>query len=685
MDTIYLVAAVAFFVTACIYGLMARSVWQKDGKSEGDWVFLFTMVALAYWCFSNAVASSFGTILEKPRGTLGWILLQTSYPVLYAVPPAIRHCMVLSQLPATGWRKWAGVALNYLVMVPVVVHLHTSPRPLPEHYGPAFSGPLFFYIPLTLIEIWKRKALRARYAQKPGLQQVIWAGMGGALLLAEGPSLLCLLYPDKTDFIALISKFAALPPALAIAYGVLRYRFMDMVLKRSLLYSALSCLLLGLYLLVVRYGAEWLALAGGQPSVLSELIVILILLFAFQPLKEGIQKEIDRLFFCSCRRLRSAEVQHSLSHALTTWSDLAGVCRNFVEKIGENLGVEHGAVMFADGTVYGAGEGVEAVRALPLPVFLHVGPPPLVVEELAEGPLKSACAKAGIGLVVALPCRERRAWLLLGEKRSGGPFFSEELGQLEALCGQLATAVDNCSLFQANIALEREVRHREKLAAIGQLAATVAHEIRNPIAGAKCLLQQVEEEMGDVPRGKEYVRLALEDLGRVEQSVSQLLTFARKEEYRYSEQDVTEVVRAAVARFAAQVQEKGVTVRFVGDAPVWAAIDEEKIRRVLLNLLANAADAVDGDGEITVRVGVADAGVAICVSDSGRGLAPEDREKIFEPFFTRKEKGTGLGLAIAQKIVEGHGGQLAVASTPGHGTTLTLTIPRRRPEARVAA
>jgi signal transduction histidine kinase len=229
------------------------------------------------------------------------------------------------------------------------------------------------------------------------------------------------------------------------------------------------------------------------------------------------------------------------------------------------------------------------------------------------------------------------------------------------------------------------MQHREKLAAIGQLAATVAHEIRNPIAGAKCLLQQVEEELNDTPQGKEYVHLALEDLERVEQSISQLLTFARREDYHFTKQDVTELVRTTVHRFTAQAQEKGVTVRLQESPPVWAAIDEGKIHQTLVNLLTNARDAVNGNGEIGVSISTAGSEVEIRVNDNGPGLAPEDHEKIFAPFFTRKEKGTGLGLAIAKKIAEGHGGKISVASTPGQGTTFTVALPRHRPDVKVAA
>ena len=136
----YLLAAFAFLVGAFIYGLLALLVWQKNAKNEKDWVFLFTMMALSVWCLTNALAASLGTVLEKPRDTFELLLLQIAYPVLYTVPPAIRHTLVLSQLPQHGWRKWINIALNYLGIAPVVLHLAMSSPPLLEPYGPAFSG-----------------------------------------------------------------------------------------------------------------------------------------------------------------------------------------------------------------------------------------------------------------------------------------------------------------------------------------------------------------------------------------------------------------------------------------------------------------------------------------------------------------------------------------------------------------
>ena len=686
MDAIYLIAAFAFFVTSGIYGLLGHLAWQKHSKSEQDWVFLVTMVACAYWCLSNAVASSFGTILEKPSNTLETFLFQTSYPVLYTVPSLIRHCLVLSKLSLGKRQRWAHLALNYLGILPVVYHLHASPRSLPEHYGPAFSALLFIYLPLTIIEVKKRVELRTRYTHKPGSRLIVYAGLGGVLLMSGISSFFCYLYPDKAPFISLVPKLSPLPPALAIAYSVLRYRFMDMVLSRSLLYSTLGGLFLGFTLLIAYYGGGWIFPAHGFRPVafaVRFLLVFFVFHFLFHTLRNGLQKSIDRSFFR--HRLRSAETLKHFSQTLSSWSNLDDLCRNSVEKITNSGDLTSAAILFADGTLYSSHGTAKALQAVPSQTLTLTKESLLVIEEAPDGPLKTACSEAQVGVVVTLPCREQQGWLLLGEKLSGRPFFSQELTLIEAVCGQLAMAIDNLLLVQSKLALEREMQHREKLAAIGQLAATVAHEIRNPITGAKCLLQQVGDELNGNAQGKEYIQLALEDLDRVEQSVSQLLTFARKEEFQFADQDVNELLRTTIQRFSSHPSEKNVTISFQEQPSVWVAVDEEKIRRAVLNLLANAYDAVHGDGTITVCLAAAGVEVEIQVSDNGQGLSREDQHRIFEPFFTTKEKGTGLGLAIAKKIVEGHGGRISVTSVLGKGTTFTLTVPRQRPETRSAA
>src|SRR5207247_1831617 len=147
--------------------------------------------------------------------------------------------------------------------------------------------------------------------------------------------------------------------------------------------------------------------------------------------RDGLQKGIDGCFFR--RRLRSAEVLKSFSQTLTAWSDLSGLCRSFAEKVTESLGLAYGVVLFSDGAVHGKGEEVRLTSLCPR--LIQTSSPLLVVEELVEGPLKSACNEAGVGLVLTLPCRQQQGWLLLGEKRSGRPFLSQETALIEAICG----------------------------------------------------------------------------------------------------------------------------------------------------------------------------------------------------------------------------------------------------------
>jgi signal transduction histidine kinase len=461
---------------------------------------------------------------------------------------------------------------------------------------------------------------------------------------------------------------------------------MDMVLTRSLLYSALGGLFLGFALLIGYYGGEWL-FPDQRFRPVGFAVRLLLLLFAFHflfhALRDGLQRKIEHSFFH--HRLRGTEILERFSQTLPTWTNLEDLSHYTLEKIAESLHLSSATILLADGTQYSHGNTTQTPPQFLTQALAYMTDSILVTEEAPEGPLKDACSAAQINVIVALTCREQQAWLLLGEKRSGRPFFSRELTLLEAACGQLAMAIDNLLLIQSKLALERTMQHREKLAAIGQLAATVAHEIRNPITGAKCLLQQVEEELNGNTQGKEYIQLALEDLARVEESVSQLLTFARREEFQFTEQDVSEVIRTTVERFTTQMQDKTVAVEVLNTDPVWAAIDEEKIRRTVLNLLVNASDAVNGNGRIEVGVAATGPEVEIRVSDNGHGLSAADQQRIFEPFFTTKEKGTGLGLAIAKKIIEGHGGRIAVASTAEHGTTFTAVLPRHQHSTRVAA
>jgi len=224
---------------------------------------------------------------------------------------------------------------------------------------------------------------------------------------------------------------------------------------------------------------------------------------------------------------------------------------------------------------------------------------------------------------------------------------------------------------------ERAVMHTEKQASIDELSSTIAHEIRNPIAAAKSLVQQMGEDPVSV-ENVEYAKVALEELDRVERRISHLLRFAKEEDYELALVNVASVVDSALTQLRAKLDTASVHVarNYIGGPTVFA--DAEKLRQVFVNVLDNAIDAlaaVAEDRRIDLFVENGAGSATVRVRDNGAGIAPEKLERIFNPFFTTKNDGTGLGMAISKKIVEAHQGTIDAVSTQGRGSEFTIRLP----------
>ena len=237
---------------------------------------------------------------------------------------------------------------------------------------------------------------------------------------------------------------------------------------------------------------------------------------------------------------------------------------------------------------------------------------------------------------------------------------------------------------------ERRTLEVEHARSLEQLSASIAHEIRNPITAAKSLVQQ----MGEDPSSREnvaYANVALEELDRVERSISHLLKFAREEELQLSELRIADVVDSALETFRERINKLGVAVTREQGGESALRGDPEKLRRVLINLIGNALDALEEARTPAPALALvsgedlAGREVWLRVRDNGPGIAPEKLARIFDPFFTSKTAGTGLGLAISKKLIDAHGGSLEASSTPGRGSEFLLTLPKQAGAAGVRA
>jgi two-component system sensor histidine kinase HydH len=233
--------------------------------------------------------------------------------------------------------------------------------------------------------------------------------------------------------------------------------------------------------------------------------------------------------------------------------------------------------------------------------------------------------------------------------------------------------------------LEEKVRHSEKLAAIGELAAGVAHEIRNPLSSIKGFARFLAHSLSDRTQEKEYAEIIAKEVDRINSVVNDLLTFARPLEPELALTDVLKLAEHSVRLVETDARSRDIKIRSKINPDLNSfLLDANQITQALLNLMLNALQEVDNGGVIDVGADVNESGTRlnIWVEDNGPGIPQDKKKKIFDPFFTTREKGTGLGLAIVHKIVENHRGEIRVESPlPGNtrGCRFTMTLPVASP------
>ncbi|HMK49272.1 MAG TPA: ATP-binding protein, partial [Thermodesulfovibrionales bacterium] len=217
-----------------------------------------------------------------------------------------------------------------------------------------------------------------------------------------------------------------------------------------------------------------------------------------------------------------------------------------------------------------------------------------------------------------------------------------------------------------------------KLAAIGTLASGVAHELNNPLNNIYLSTQVLVREMGDAcpSNMKGIVTDIRSQTLRVKSIVGDLLEFARGRDPQLRVVVLHDIIMKAYRFTANSINMERIRFSLDSNSDMLVLADPEQLERVFINLFANAVEAMEEGGDLSVRVTQEDNSVIIDISDSGKGIAGDALEKIFEPFYTTKDKGTGLGLAIVFNIINKHNGKIAIRSEEGKGTTFSITLPK---------
>lgn len=260
---------------------------------------------------------------------------------------------------------------------------------------------------------------------------------------------------------------------------------------------------------------------------------------------------------------------------------------------------------------------------------------------------------------------------------------AERLGRdVTLLCATLAEHLalkfENLALYAEQARLARELEEARRLAALGSFAAAMAHDIRTPLTSIAMNVQILRGRAYLTEGDREYLDIASEEIARLNDSVGEILDFARPLQLRREPVAPRELLDDVVRTMTPVMTDRGVGLDVElteSDEAARPMADPRALRQLLINLIDNAADASTRGATVSVRAAVDEARLVLRVVDQGRGIAPEHMERIFDPFFTTRADGTGLGLAIAQKIVRGHAGEITVQSAPDRGTTFEVTLP----------
>jgi len=251
------------------------------------------------------------------------------------------------------------------------------------------------------------------------------------------------------------------------------------------------------------------------------------------------------------------------------------------------------------------------------------------------------------------------------------PMLNGEMGAISLAINEMAHGL------MTQKKLEAQVQRAERLAGVGEVAAGLAHEIRNPLMAIRGFAQLVGEE-NDTKKKTEYLAIITQEVDRMNRLIEQLLYLARPQDTAVTLVDVNAVLESTLLLIETQTIRRHIGISLALDMSIpKVRVNAEQMKQVILNLIINALQAMDGPGQITIdsHYDVGKDAVHVAIGDTGKGIDPSDIAKLFDPFFTTKDDGTGLGLSVAQRLMENWDGKILVESVLGQGSKFTLVFP----------
>ncbi len=487
-------------------------------------------------------------------------------------------------------------------------------------------------------------------------------------------------------YLKTVANLGSLLPSALLAYYIYRYRYLELIIEESLIVASFAAVVLTIYIYGIRTIGDWMTSRYGVRPGVVEALLILGLALAAAPLRGWLEKRFHKLFEREAALYR--QIVSRISAHAGQYQQLPDLL-DFVERQTTSaLALRGTRIVVSDRQDADEEGGVLSNNSHAIATQTS-GKPHVSTETWIEqilqlsrdnnwSPVEENSLLEMNGYTVAYPLRrdENVSGVLLVDAPAGS-LTEDTCSVLEILAGQVAIAIEDCRLVEENVRLERRLAERERLASLGQMAATVAHEIKNPLSAIKSIAQVMGE---DKTLSQEYARdlsLIVGETDRLGQSVTQLLSFARKETPSELPARAEQLINSVVRLFQVSAEKQGVSLitKIEKDVELDGGA-VSAVRVALSNLLLNALQATPAGGQVTVVQKVENGAVLVSVQDSGPGVSDELHKRIWEPFFTTRQRGTGLGLAIVRKRMQEAGGTARLVSgVNGTGAKFELRVP----------
>jgi len=630
--------------------------WLGKKKFEAvDWLLVLTLTAATFWYGFQAMDLYLGATLDRPSDELQTLFGLGRQLGAWTLPALLAHLALVW----LGTPAWAGV-FGYLAALVAWV---ASQLGVGQAAAAYCAGCLLVVVAVAPPTVGRQtEFVRKRF------HKVFAAAV--ALALVSG-----LRGSESALFV-----LASVLPTLCLLWFVRRFNLFGILVGRRTIFVFTLAAVSALYLFAVRRIADFVELEVGAFGALVEVALIFGAAVIWIPLYEWITRYFSR------RGDKYAEFSKDIVERASRVLDMKHRLEFLSEQTGKLFLARRVLIWRSlEPTEHGAcGYVVDSEAAANIDLLLACAREKTreVIHALRTDDSTERSVLRGLGFNYAFPLwYENHLTGLLLVDTSPRQYLDEDEPILLALSRQISYSIAACRMVEEKIHLEKALLRQEHLASVGQLTATIAHEVKNPLSSIKTLAQLMREDRGLGPyqRDLDYI---VAETDRLNSCVSQLLSYSRPLPVESPRISVYELLEATVGSLQRDCATRQVSIDSE-IAPVLREYraDRQTLQQIVLNLTLNAVQASPEGGTVRFRASaVPPQTVQIDVSDEGPGIPPELQEKIFEPFFTTKQKGSGLGLSIVRKNLRQLQGDIHVVSpaTDGCGTRFTVTFPAER-------